>query len=385
MSNTQLELIENAFLYYKRGDFSLGYRSLLDAALNTNSASVFKKVLNFVEIYENTEESNKASLLNNFEDCKEEIIKEGVSSQGLYGKTILKGKELTKSYNKGRFVLGPIDIELKKGDIFGLVGENGNGKTTLLTILGSLIALTSGKLNYSFSSENNDDYDLSSKLVYIPQRTPVWYGRVLDNLKFALVHHGVKGEMNELFVLMMVARFGLWKYKGLKWSELSSGYKMRFELARTMLRRPEIILLDEPLANLDILAQQIILEDLKMMAKSPVNPIAMIFSSQQLYEVEKISDAVIYLRNGKPSEYLQLEEKEEHHLIIELDTESTREELETVFENKLEKLEYNGGVYVLYFTADLSFNELLILLANNDIKVQYLRDISKSTRRFFVY
>lgn len=53
---------------------------------------------------------------------------------------------------------------------------------------------------------------------------------------------------------MMIARLGLWNYKHLKWSELSSGYKMRFELARTLLRKPELLLLDEPLANLDVLA-----------------------------------------------------------------------------------------------------------------------------------
>ena len=200
------------------------------------------------------------------------------------------------------------------------------------------------------------------------------------------MHHNVKGRKNDLLVLMMVARFGLWKYKDLKWSELSSGYKMRFELARTMLRKPEIILLDEPLANLDILAQQIILEDLKMMSKSPVNPIAMVFSSQQLYEVEKISDEVIYLRNGKPSNELNLEEKEQNLLIVEIDSKNSREQIETVFkELKIEKLEFNGGMYILYFKENIVFNDVLKAIINHQIEVGYIRDISKSSRRFFVY
>ncbi len=386
MIYTQDQLIENALLYFKRGDFSLGYRTLLDTALNTDSEEIFIKILDFVEKYENKSNDDKSSLLSLFEECCRAVKEIDIANENLMGKTILKGQNISKVYNKGRFTLGPVNIELKKGDIFGLVGENGNGKTTLLTALASLNALNSGTLEYFFSSKTKDDYDILSKLVYIPQRTPTWYGKVLDNLKFALVHHHIKGAKNDLLVLMMVARFGLWRYKDLKWSELSSGYKMRFELARTMLRKPEIILLDEPLANLDILAQQIILEDLKMMSKSPVNPIAMVFSSQQLYEVEKISDEVIYLRNGKPSNELNLEEKEQNLLILEIDSKNSREEIETVFQEiQLEKLEFNGGMYILYFKDTITFNQVLEVILNQKLEVGYIRDISKSSRRFFVY
>lgn len=385
MSNPQLSLIDDALSYYEKGDFSLGYRTLLDTALNTNNSKVYQSALNFVEQYESKVDDQKSELLDAFKSCAKIIREHSNQQKQVYGDLVLKGKGLVKNYNRGRFVLGPVDIELRRGDIFGLVGENGNGKTTLLTILALLNKTTAGTVDYYLSDQPKTNYQLKSKLVYIPQRTGVWYGSVLDNLKFALVHHGIKGETNDLLVYMMVARFGLWKYKELKWKELSSGYKMRFELARTMLRRPEVILLDEPLANLDILAQQVILEDLKMMSKSPVNPIAMIFSSQQLYEVEKISDHVIYLRNGKPSDQLNLEQ-EETGLIVELDTDNSRDEIEDVFSKVgLKKLENNGGVYILYFDSELSFHELLSIIAKNEMKVQYIRDISKSTRRFFVY
>lgn len=386
MNFTQEQLVENALIFYNRGDFSLGYRTLLDAALNTESEEVFIKILDFVNVYESKKDTEKASLLTLFKECCVKVDAIKIETNNVFGETILSAKNITKNYNNGRFVLGPVDVTLKKGDIFGLVGENGNGKTTLLTVLASLNAYSSGSLNYSFSETIKDEYEVLSKLVYIPQRTPTWYGKVLDNLKFALVHYGIKGTKNELLVLMMVARFGLWKYKDLKWSELSSGYKMRFELARTMLRRPEIILLDEPLANLDILAQQIILEDLRMMSKSPVNPIAMVFSSQQLYEVEKISDQVIYLRNGKPTNDLNVEEETKKSLILELDAKNSREELEIVFNSlNLEKLDFNGGVYILYFKNTVSFNAVLMAIAKNELKVDYIRDISNSTRRFFVY
>lgn len=380
----QLNLIQDAINYFKRGDFSLGYRTLLDTALNTNDYEVFREILQFVDRYEKISDNDKLELLESFESCAELIKKASNQKEDTLGQLVLEGSNLIKDYNKGRFVLGPVNIQLKKGDIYGLVGENGNGKTTLLTLLAQLNKISKGELHYYFGKDKSR-YDLRSKLVYIPQRTGVWYGSVLDNLKFALIHHGVKGENNELLVLMMVARFGLWNYRDLKWKELSSGYKMRFELARTFLRRPEVILLDEPLANLDILAQQVILEDLKMLSKSPVYPIAMIFSSQQLYEVEKISDQVVYLRNGKPSEQLNLE-KTVSGLIVELDIDGARDEIEALFKNDgLQKLEFNGGVYILYFEDSLSFQDLLSRLSTSEMKVQYIRDISESTRRFFVY
>ncbi len=382
----QETLIQEATAYFKQGDHSLGYRMLLDAALHTDTIDVFKVTLDFVEIYEN-EEDDKSKILSDFIKCKDVIYSFKIKDKQVSKEPILKGKAIEKEYKRGEFKLGPIHIELHKGNIFGLVGENGNGKTTLLTILASLIKKTSGDLSYSFINSTNDVYDLKSKLVYIPQRTSKWYGSVIDNLKFALVHHGVTGEKNHVLVHMMIARFGLWKYKDLKWSELSSGYKMRFELARTMLRKPEIVLLDEPLANLDILAQQVILEDLKMLAKSHVNPIAMIFSSQQLYEVEKVSDEVIYLRNGKPTDLLGLKKQDDNALIIELDTSNSREDIEKVFyEYELEQIEYNGGVYIIYFKDNtITFNTVLSIIASNNFKIQYIRDISKSTRRFFVY
>jgi len=379
-------LIEQAVTYFKQGDHSLGYRILLDAALHTDDPNVFKETLEFVDVYEN-HEKDKSELYEEFLSCTNVIKSIHVPDKNHIGQTILKGESIEKRYNRGKFILGPITIELKRGDIYGLVGENGNGKTTLLTILASLIKKSSGTILYSFLSPTTDLYDLKTKLVYIPQRTSKWYGSVIDNLKFALVHHGVSGEKNEFLVHMMIARFGLWKYKELKWSELSSGYKMRFELARTMLRKPEIVLLDEPLANLDILAQQVILEDLKMLAKSHVNPIAMIFSSQQLYEVEKISDEVIYLRNGKPSDLLGLKTEEQNKLIIELDTENSREDIEKVLQEfNVEQIEFNGGVYIISFKDDsISFNTVLSTIASSNFTIQYIRDISKSTRRFFVY
>ena len=293
---------------------------------------------------------------------------------------------MLKHYALGRFQLGPISLSIKKGQVYGLVGENGNGKTTLLRILARDLSYDSGVVKYYFTERPKNDYDLRTKLIYIPQRTEKWYGSLKDNLKFTLSSYGIPAEENELRTLLMIARLGLWQYQHLDWNALSSGYKMRFELARTLLRQPEILLLDEPLGNLDVLAQQVILEDLKMIANSVNHPIALILSSQQLFEVEKISDKVIFLRNGQYTDNAEATATEEAMpLIVEIDTTNTREELMAVFKAfALEKLNYNGGVYVAYFRPNTEYSAVLEALGKAKIDLTYIRNISASTRRFFV-
>lgn len=375
--------VKEVYDFFENKDTVLGFRKLLDCAIDTQNMEIYREA---VKLTDWKETNNHA--VNDFIERAETLLQkiEKVPVQEHYvEKSVLAAKNVKKSYGSNRFSLGPVSMEINKGQVYGLVGENGNGKTTLLRILAKEISFNEGELNYSFNVEPKDEYDLCTKLVYIPQRTEKWYGSLKDNLKFVLSNYGVSPEENETRTLMMIARFGLWNYKHLKWSELSSGYKMRFELARTLLRKPEILLLDEPLANLDVLAQQVVLEDLKSIANSVNNPIALILSSQQLYEVEKVSDKVIFLKNGKYKDNSELGSSENEGLIIEIDTTASRENLLQVFGAfSLDKLNFNGGVYVAYFSADTEFYDVIAALGKAKTDIVYIRNISSSTRRFFV-
>ena len=160
---------------------------------------------------------------------------------------------------------------------------------------------------------------------------------------------------------------------------------MRFELARTLLRRPKVLLLDEPLANLDILAQQIILEDLKFLSQSIRNPFGVILSSQQLYEVEKVTTEVLFLEQGKLKIQGDTNDLEGDFTIVEIDIENTKEELLTALSNiEIKQIKFNGGSYIAYFDDRISMNMILSEIGKSSLKVKYIRDISKSSRRFFV-
>ncbi|MCP4051692.1 MAG: ABC transporter ATP-binding protein [Mesoflavibacter sp.] len=378
--------LQEVYRFFENKDTVLGYRKLMDCALDTQNLEIYNQIIEVTD-WKSKHPDNETEFITKCLKVLEDISKIPIEVYNNF-KPIVTATNITKSYGTNSFSLGPINLSIKKGNVYGLVGENGNGKTTLLRVLAKELKHTSGNLNYDFDSKVNTDFELRSKLVYIPQRTQKWYGSLKDNLKFVLSNYGISPEENETRVLMMICRLGLWDYKHLKWSELSSGYKMRFELARTLLRQPELLLLDEPLANLDVLAQQVILEDLKSICNSLNHPIALILSSQQLYEVEKVSDKVIYLKNGKYTDNNTSETEEtavKHQLIIEIDCHCEREKLQQIFNPlQLEKLVFNGGIYVAYFDANTQFHQVLEVLGNHQIDVTYTRNITKSTRRFFV-
>ena len=378
------ERLKEVSSFFNNNDVILGYRKFMDCAMDTQDLTIYKEVIQLTDWKEKHPEKEQ-ELIKKATSILEKISQIPVLEYNASA-PIVSGNGIVKNYGKNRFTLGPVSLDIKKRQVYGLVGENGNGKTTLLRILAKELNLTEGSVDYHFHETYNQNYDLRTQLVYIPQRTQKWYGSLKDNLKFVLSSYGIPPEENETRVLMMIARFGLWNYKDLKWSELSSGYKMRFELARTMLRQPELLLLDEPLANLDVLAQQVILEDLKSICNSVNNPVALILSSQQLYEVEKISDKVIYLKNGKYTDNTEsTTETPNKHLIVEIDSSNSRETITVAFASLgLEKLTYNGGVYVAYFDFNTSFNAVLEALGKHQIDVTYTRNITASTRRFFV-
>ncbi|MCT3763576.1 ABC transporter ATP-binding protein [Elizabethkingia anophelis] len=357
-----------------------------------------RAVKRIIDITLDTEELRFYNKTNSFLDWldskpSEEIIIEKLTAllhklhEELSGKpltepqTVISVKGLTKKYGAG-FTLGPIDLEVKSGEIIGLVGENGNGKTTLLRSLCGDLKPTSGSIKYNFPCK--DDYDLRTKLVYIPQRTDTWRGSMYENLVFTAANYGYKPEENKAVVDLIITRLGLRPFRKHSWNSLSSGYKMRFELARMLLRKPKILLIDEPLANLDILAQQTILDDFRNIAGSPYRPIAIVLSSQQLYEVEKTSQQVVFLKKGSQRN-LKSQDAEEVQFIVEFETDDTLSNLkEKLSSISLVSLEQNGGTFVAHFPMHTTVDIFLETVLKEKIQLVYFRNITHSTRRFFI-
>lgn len=300
--------------------------------------------------------------------------------------TVYWSQGVMKRYSSGghRFELGPIDLELRTGEITGVVGENGNGKTTLLRQVAGLLNHDEGDLRWPLSPA--DPYDRRGTIAWIPQRSARWYGTLLQNLRFTASIHGINGAANEDRVQYTLHRLGLSRFANLTWNELSSGYKLRFELARMVVWRPRILVLDEPIANLDLQAQQLFLQDLKHLAGSARYPVSIILSSQQLHEIEAIADRIVFLKNGKPmySGSTAGFDQDRSSNVYELKGALDRERLLAAL-GAANVLALDDTGIVMRLTTPRAFGprELMRALADGGIELSYFRDISTSTRKLF--
>ena len=368
--------------YFQHEDYSLAIRRLLDVCLDINKPALIQKAIDLSKIYHRTvkdKQETSTEFLNAAKELIQQISSETITSPS--PELLVSVEEVSKTYTNGNFTLSPISFRVSTGDILGVVGENGNGKTTLLRCLAGQLAIDTGSVHHTQVKEPGY-YAIKHQVAFIPQRIPRWYGLLKDNLHFSAAIADVHDEENDLMVNFMLERLGLGAYANYTWNQISSGYRTRFEIARVLLQKPSLLILDEPLANLDINAQQTILTDLRFMAKSIKHPMGVVLSSQQLHEVEKIADNVLFIKRG--SCMFQTKEKTEavKSYILELETVTGRDDLIRVLGDKDINIQFNGGFYTIT-SASSSAQEMLNKLVSSDVSITYFRDITYSTKRFF--
>ncbi len=369
-------------------DYSQLSRKLLDVSVENNLPSEIETLIyDFRKDYLNAESKNdlksKANVLLDLVTNQVDFKEKQWSNE-----LVCNAVNISKRYVNGGnpFYLQPLNVELKYGEITGIVGENGNGKTTLLRILAGELSSDTGTIEYpALNASDKNWYKVKNQFVFIPQRIPRWHGSLVDNLRFFASIHGFTEEDNHKQINYILFRLGLDKFKHLKWSELSSGYRLRFELAKAIMWRPKLILLDEPLANLDINAQQLFLQDLKFFSKSTEFPLSIILSSQQLHEVESISDNIIFIKQGKTiyNGNQQAFGINSDLNTFELISSANAELLHTIFKEYKVVVENAGTTFIISVGKEISNEVFLSTLISNKISVNYFRDISNSTRKLF--
>ena len=199
---------------------------------------------------------------------------------------ILSIKNLTKKYHtpEGEILaIKNITLDVKKGEIIGIVGSSGCGKSTLLNILANLDKETNGEI---IKSNYKDAYMLQNDAL-LP-----WLN-VLDNACLGLKLKNIKTKENIQYVKNMLKSFGLEKFMNAYPNNLSGGMRQRVALIRTLAIKPDIIYLDEPLSALDYVTRLMITDEIYNILKKM--KVTTILISHDIAECTSFCDRIIVL------------------------------------------------------------------------------------------
>lgn len=189
----------------------------------------------------------------------------------------------------GRTAVDDVTFEVKAGEVFGLLGPNGAGKTTTLRMLGGLIPPTSGEVRVDgVAMDRASGQRLRARIGFLTETPGLWDQlTVAENIAvyarlFAMEHVSTAVERS-------LRQFELWDRRGDRAALLSKGMKQKLALARALVHDPEIVLLDEPTANLDPLTSRGV-RDLLLELRRRGRVV--IVSTHNLDEIERVADRV---------------------------------------------------------------------------------------------
>lgn len=205
---------------------------------------------------------------------------------------IIKINHVCKNY-KTKKALDNVSLEIKQGELFGLLGVNGAGKTTLIKILCGLTKKNSGEITINGFNLDIDINKIKEIVDISPQETSVANNlTVKENLEFFA---NIYSQNNEKTINEVIDTFNLSEMLNQKAKTLSGGYKRRLSIAIALISKPKILFLDEPTLGLDVFARRELWKIIKKLQKN----ITIIITSHYLEEIENLCDRVAILSNGK--------------------------------------------------------------------------------------
>jgi ABC-2 type transport system ATP-binding protein len=217
---------------------------------------------------------------------------------------ILSVSQLSKTYASGFQALKPLDLEIRRGEIFALLGPNGAGKTTLISIICGIVNASSGSVVVD-GHDNVRDYRAARALIgLVPQElTTDAFETVWNTVSFS---RGLFGKRADPAHIEKVLRsLSLWDKKDSKIMTLSGGMKRRMMIAKALSHEPQILFLDEPTAGVDVNLRRdmwALVRDLR------ATGVTIILTTHYIDEAEEMADRIGVIRQG---EIILVEDKTE--------------------------------------------------------------------------
>jgi ABC-2 type transport system ATP-binding protein len=201
-------------------------------------------------------------------------------------------KNLTKQY-KDKLAVNNLNLEIKKGELFSLLGVNGAGKTTTIKMLSGLILPTKGEITINGMNMKDNSFKIKEILNVSPQETAVAPNlTVKENLEFMAGVYQIKDKDNKINELIKM--FNLEEYINKRCKKLSGGTMRKVSIAISLINDPEILFLDEPTLGLDVISRK----ELWKLISGLKGDKTIILTTHYMEEAESLSDRIGIMANG---------------------------------------------------------------------------------------
>ncbi len=295
---------------------------------------------------------------------------------------ILNTIDLSKSYNN-KFVVDKVNMHIEKGDIYGFVGENGAGKTTVIRMICGLAKPTNGEFKlFDVSSNNIKIGKAREKMSGIVESVSVIRNMTaLNNLIFQAKIVNSKKTKEELIQLLKDVGLNYEEIKNKKAGDFSLGMRQRLGIAITMISDPEFVILDEPMNGLD---PQGFVEMRNTILNLNKKGVTFLISSHILSELEKVCNKIGFISHGKILEETTIDElhaKARNRIVVESDN---NELLLELLKNKLELKDIveEKNQIIIYDSIDI--NLILKLVYDNKITLIHFSEIEGTIEDYYL-
>ncbi|MCO4781640.1 MAG: ABC transporter ATP-binding protein [Candidatus Cloacimonetes bacterium] len=212
--------------------------------------------------------------------------------KGLY--MTLTIKKLNKVYGNDFTALHEIDLEVNEGEIFGLLGPNGAGKSTLINILCGIVRKSSGEVSVCGFQVPEQHIDVKKIIGVVPQELCAdGFFSIQQVLEYQSGYYGIKNNLE--YIEYLLKSLSLYDKKDEIARHLSGGMKRRLMVAKAMVHKPKILILDEPTAGVDIHLTVSLWELVKTLNKQGTT---IILTTHNLKEAEEICDRICIINKG---------------------------------------------------------------------------------------
>lgn len=268
--------------------------------------------------------------------------------------TIVKIENLVKRY-RDLVALDHFKLEIKEGEIFGLLGPNGSGKTTTINCLLSLLSFDKGTIELFGKKMTPDSYDLKRQIGIVLQNVAVFDElTVYDNIDYFCGLYITDKQEKKALVEEAISFVGLEEFRNFYPKKLSGGLLRRLNIACGIAHKPKLIILDEPTVAVDPQSRNNILEGIQKLNQ---NGATIIYTSHYMEEVEQICTRIAIMDKGKnlaigTPEELKLMIKSGETIMVEAmglteailnDIKALKHVFSVLYDNKQLKIKCSGG------------------------------------------